>query len=50
MNRLIEAALELHEFLTRHAVPYAIIGGVAVQVWGDGSIFRGNLLTPFYGR
>jgi len=35
MNRLIEAALELHEFLTRHAVPYAIIGGVAVQVWGE---------------
>lgn len=35
MNRLIEAALELHEFLTRHAVPYAIIGGVAVQAWGE---------------
>lgn len=35
MNRLIEAALELHEFLTRHAVPYAVIGGVAVQAWGE---------------
>lgn len=35
MNRLIEAALELHAFLTRHAVPYAIIGGVAVQAWGE---------------
>jgi hypothetical protein len=35
MNRLIEAALELHGFLTRHAVPYAVIGGVAVQAWGS---------------
>ncbi len=35
MNRLIEAALELHDFLTRHAIPYAVIGGVAVQVWGQ---------------
>ncbi|MGB9777414.1 MAG: nucleotidyl transferase AbiEii/AbiGii toxin family protein [Anaerolineae bacterium] len=35
MNRLIEAALELHDFLTRHAVPYAVIGGVAVQAWGE---------------
>ncbi|MCS7178600.1 MAG: hypothetical protein RML46_11560 [Anaerolineae bacterium] len=35
MNRLIEAALELHEFLTRHAIPYAVIGGVAVQAWGE---------------
>jgi len=35
MNRLIEAALELHEFLTRHAIPYAMIGGVAVQAWGE---------------
>lgn len=35
MNRLIEAALELDEFLTRQAIPYAVIGGVAVQAWGE---------------
>jgi hypothetical protein len=30
-----EAAWELHEFLVRSGVRYAIIGGVAVQHWGE---------------
>ncbi len=30
-----EAAWELHEFLVRSGVQYAIIGGIAVQHWGE---------------
>jgi len=35
MNKRERAALELHEFFTRLSVPYAIIGGMAVQYWGE---------------
>ncbi len=34
MNPLLAAAVEFHEFLTAQAIPYAIIGGIAVQFWG----------------
>ena len=35
MNSQEEAALELHLFLGDLGAPYAIIGGVAVQHWGE---------------
>lgn len=35
MNTRERAALEMHEFLTRLGVPYAVIGGMAVQYWGE---------------
>jgi hypothetical protein len=31
----LEAAWEIHRFLTEHDIPYVIIGGLAVQHWGD---------------
>jgi hypothetical protein len=34
MIPLYEAAWEIHRFFTRHKIPYAIIGGFAVQQWG----------------
>ena len=34
MIPLFEAAWEIHQFLTRQQIPYAIIGGFAVQHWG----------------
>lgn len=34
MIPLFEAAWEMHRFLTQHKIPYAIIGGFAVQHWG----------------
>jgi len=35
MNEQERAAWELHVFLTRLGVPYAIIGGLAVRQWGE---------------
>ncbi len=35
MNHLVEAAWEVHQFLTGLNLPYAIIGGLAVQHWGE---------------
>lgn len=35
MISLLAAAWEVHEFLTTHRVNYAIIGGLAVQFWGE---------------
>ncbi len=35
MNPRFEAAWELHRFLKQQDIPYAVIGGVAVQKWGD---------------
>jgi hypothetical protein len=35
MNQQAEAAWEIHIFLTELGVPYAIIGGMAVQYWGE---------------
>lgn len=33
MNALEQAAWEAHQFFTEQSVPYAIIGGMAVQHW-----------------
>ena len=30
-----EAAAEFHDFLTSHNISYAVIGAIAVQVWGE---------------
>ena len=35
MNRQFEAAWRLHTFLTARHIPYAVIGGIAVQRWGQ---------------
>lgn len=35
MNQREQAAWEVHEFLTKLGVPYAFIGGTAVQFWGE---------------
>jgi hypothetical protein len=35
MTQFEEAAIEVHEVLERLGLPYAIIGGVAVQRWGE---------------
>lgn len=35
MNALEGAAWEAHEFFTKLGIPYAIIGGLAVQYWGE---------------
>jgi hypothetical protein len=35
MNALEGAAWEAHEFFTGLGIPYAIIGGLAVQYWGE---------------
>lgn len=35
MGDPLEAAWEIHRFLTAWRLPYAIIGGVAVQHWGE---------------
>jgi hypothetical protein len=35
VNGQFEAAWQLHRFLTERGIPYVIIGGVAVQRWGE---------------
>lgn len=35
MNQQFETAWELHRFFTSRAIPYVIIGGFAVQRWGQ---------------
>ena len=35
MNGQFEAAWRLHRFLTERDIPYAVIGGIAVQHWGE---------------
>ena len=35
MNGQFEAAWQLHRFLTERNVPYVVIGGIAVQRWGE---------------
>lgn len=35
MSAQLEAAWRLHLFFTARAIPYAIIGGIAVQRWGE---------------
>ncbi|MBI2157763.1 MAG: hypothetical protein HYU26_12800 [Candidatus Rokubacteria bacterium] len=45
MNGQFEAAWKLHVFLTGHGIPYAIIGGIAVQRWGQPRLTRDVDLT-----
>ncbi len=35
MNPRFEAAWEIHQFLSQHNIPYAIIGGTALPRWGE---------------
>jgi len=35
VNGQFEAAWQLHRFLTERDIPYVIIGGIAVQCWGE---------------
>jgi len=35
VNKREQAAWEMHEFFTRLGVPYVVIGGMAVQYWGE---------------
>jgi hypothetical protein len=45
VNLQFEAAWRLHEFLTARSIPYAIIGGIAVQRWGQPRLTRDVDLT-----
>lgn len=45
MNLQFEAAWRLHELLTARSIPYAIIGGIAVQRWGQPRLTRDVDLT-----
>ena len=45
MNRQFETAWSLHVFLGRRGIPYAIIGGIAVQRWGQPRLTRDVDLT-----
>lgn len=50
MNILIEAAHEIHQFFTHQKIPYAIIGGLAVQYWGEPRFtldVDATILVPF---
>lgn len=40
MNRQFETAWQLHTFLSARGIPYAIIGGIAVQRWGQPRLTR----------
>ena len=35
MNPQLKTIREVHEFLTREGIPYALIGGIALQWWGE---------------
>jgi predicted nucleotidyltransferase len=35
MNPRFDAAWEIHHYLTKHNLAYVIVGGIAVQKWGD---------------
>lgn len=50
MNPLLEAAWEVHQFLTRHKVPYVIIGGLAVQHWAEPRVTVDVDLTAMYAE
>ena len=45
MNRQFETAWQLHVFLSARDIPYAIIGGIAVQRWGQPRLTRDVDLT-----
>lgn len=40
MNLQFETAWHLHQFLTARRIPYVIIGGIAVQRWGQPRLTR----------
>lgn len=48
MNPQLEAAWELGQFLTLNGLAYAIIGGIAVQKWGEPRFTRDVDLTVAY--
>lgn len=41
----LEAAWEIHKFLTSHKISYVVIGGLAVQYWGEPRFTRDVDLT-----
>jgi hypothetical protein len=45
VNRQFETAWRLHTFLSARGIPYAIIGGIAVQRWGQPRLTRDVDLT-----
>jgi hypothetical protein len=45
MNPRLEAAWEIHQFLAKHRLPYAVIGGLAVQKWSEPRFTRDVDLT-----
>jgi hypothetical protein len=45
VNRQFETAWRLHTFLTARGIPYAVIGGIAVQRWGQPRLTRDVDLT-----
>ncbi len=50
MNPLLEAAWELHQFLTSHKIPYVIIGGLAVQHWAEPRVTIDVDVTAMYSE
>jgi hypothetical protein len=50
VNRQFETAWQLHTFLTARSIPYAIIGGIAVQRWGQPRLTRDVDLTVLLPR
>jgi hypothetical protein len=48
MNPQLEAAWEIGQFLTQHGLTYAIIGGIAVQKWGEPRFTRDIDLAVAY--
>lgn len=50
MNLQFETAWRLHTFLTARSIPYAIIGGIAVQRWGQPRLTRDVDLTVLLPR
>ena len=50
MNLQFETAWQLHIFLTSRRIPYAIIGGIAVQRWGQPRLTRDVDLTILLPR
>lgn len=53
MNRQFETAWRLHRFFTDRRIPYAIIGGLAVQRWGQPRLTRDvdvTILLPAGGE
>ena len=50
MNLQFETAWRLHTFLSARRIPYAIIGGIAVQRWGQPRLTRDVDLTILLPR